>query len=133
MPMQRVTMTSELRQLIRITRTDRAGISQRDAAARAGGLSEVWWRQIEGNRTRVATADTLARMCYAIDVTPAQLRAIGHEHVAELVEQRRNLLEPESRQEHGELGAYLMAAPGLTDEERAALVVVANVFKGQNR
>lgn len=131
--MQRVTITSELRQLIRITRTDRAGLSQRDAAARAGGLSEVWWRQIEGNRTRVATADTLARMCYAINVAPDQLRAIGQEHVAELVERRHSLLDPPAGHESAELGAYLMAAPGLTDEERAALVVVANVFKGQSR
>jgi transcriptional regulator with XRE-family HTH domain len=129
MPMQRVTISPELRQLIRITRTDRAGMSQRAAASAAGGLSEVWWRQIEAGRTPYATADTLARICYAVGVTPAQLRNIGQEHVAELVEQRLSLLEPETDDVGETMEAYLTNTPGLTDEQCAAIVAVAREFR----
>lgn len=128
-PMQRVNITPALRQLIRITRTDRAGMSQRAAASAAGGLSEVWWRQIEAGRTPYATADTLARICYAIAVTPAQLRNIGQEHVANLVEQRMSLLEPEADHVDDTMEAYLFGTPGLTDDQRTAIVAVARAFR----
>jgi hypothetical protein len=133
--MQRVTITPELRLLIRITRTDRAGMSQRAAASAAGGLSEVWWRQIEAGRTPYATADTLARICYAVGVTPAQLRNIGQDHLAELVEQRLDLLEPwtgaaeDTTEAEDVTEAYLSNTPGLTDDQRAAIVAVAREFR----
>jgi len=129
MPMRRVTITPELRQLIRITRTDRAGMTQRAAANSAGGLSEIWWRQIEAGRTPYATADTLARICYAVGVTPAQLRNIGEEHIAELVERRMSLLEPEIDDVADAMDAYLSNTPGLTDDQRAAIVAVARAFR----
>jgi transcriptional regulator with XRE-family HTH domain len=129
MPMRRVTITPELRQLIRITRTDRAGMSQRAAANAAGGLSEVWWRQIEAGRTPYATADTLARISYAIGVTPAQLRNIGEDHIAELVEQRMNLLEPENVDVDEAMEAHLENTPGLTEDQRAALLSVGRAFR----
>jgi len=131
MPMERVTIRRELRLLIRITRTDRAGISQREAAAQAGNMSLVWWKQIEGGRTEVATAGTLAKMCYAIGVTPTQLRSIGEDHIAELVEARQRLLEVDETPEP-DLGleSHLMATPGLTDEQRALLVGIARQMIG---
>jgi transcriptional regulator with XRE-family HTH domain len=103
-------------------------MSQRVAASSAGGLSEVWWRQIEAGRTPYATADTLARICYAVGVTPTQLRNIEEEHVAELVEQRISLLEPEIDDVEETMVAYLSGTPGLTDDQRAAIVTVARAF-----
>ena len=104
-------------------------MSQRVAANSAGGLSEVWWRQIEAGRTPYATADTLARICYAVGVTPAQLRNIEEEHVADLVEQRISLLEPATEDIDDEMAAYLSGTPGLTDDQRAAIVTVARAFR----
>ena len=132
MPMERVTIRRELRQLIRITRTDRAGISQREAAEQAGNMSVVWWKQIEGGRTEIATAGTLAKMCYAIGVTPMQLRSIDEGHIAELVEARQRLLEVDETPEPGlGLESHLMATPGLTDEQRVLLVGIARQMVGR--
>ena len=104
-------------------------MTQRAAANSAGGLSEIWWRQIEAGRTPYATADTLARICYAVGVTPAQLRNIGEEHIAELVERRMSLLEPEIDDVADAMDAYLSNTPGLTDDQRAAIVAVARAFR----
>jgi transcriptional regulator with XRE-family HTH domain len=122
--MDRVAITRQLRQLIRITRTDRARLSQR-AAGEAAGLSEVWWRQIERGNIDYATADTLARMCFVLDITPEQLRRIEQEHVADLVAARHAVLGPEP----DELEDYLMKTPGLSDQARQALVSMAKVFR----
>lgn len=124
--MQRVTITRALRQVIRITRTDRAGLTQR-AAAEAAGLSAVWWKQIEGGQATYATADMLARMCHGIGVSAADLRRIGEGHVADLVEVRAALEAPEDA---GAMTAHLMATPGLTDLQRTALVAMAQALRG---
>jgi transcriptional regulator with XRE-family HTH domain len=124
--MERVEITRKLRQLIRVKRTDQAHITQRGAAL-AAGLSEIWWRQIESGHTDYATADTLARMCYVVGVTPDQLRDIGHGHVAELVELRLGVLGPDRPGD--DMEAHLMRTPGLTDEQRVALVTMAQVFR----
>lgn len=123
--MDRVVITRQLRQLIRITRTDRARMSQK-AAGEAAGLSEVWWRQIERGNIDYATADTLARMCFVLDIAPGQLRTIGQDHVADLVEARQAVLGPEP----DDLEAYLMKAPGLSDQARQALAGMAKVLRG---
>lgn len=124
--MQRVALTRELRQLIRIARTDIAKLSQR-AAAEQAGLSEVWWRQIEKGQAEYATADVLARMSYAVGVTPAQLRRIGQHHVANLVQARVQLLEAHTQADSVE--AHLMLTPGLTNEQKVALVTLARTFR----
>lgn len=128
MPMERVAITPELRQLIRFARTSRhPKMSQRAAAEKAGSFSEIWWRQIEGGHAEYATADSLARMCYAVGVTADQLRRIGQDHIAEVLDARHHLLDapPVSSME-----AHLMATPGLTSEQRAALVVMAKALRG---
>jgi hypothetical protein len=68
-------------------------------------------------------ADTLARMVYSLDGTPDQLRAIGEDHVAELVERRHDLLEPEIvAPATDEAEDHLWKTPGVSDDVRAALV-----------
>ena len=91
-----ITLTRDLTDLIRLQRREVAGLTQKGAAMAAGGMSEVWWRQIERGQAKTAPADTIARMAYAIDITPEQLRNIGENEVADLVERRRELLEPDA-------------------------------------
>jgi transcriptional regulator with XRE-family HTH domain len=125
MPLERVEITRKLRQLIRLMRTDQAHLTQRGAAL-AAGLSEIWWRQIESGHTDYATADTIARMCYAVGVTPDQLREIGQGHVAELVELRLGVL---GSDRPADMEAHLMQTPGLTDQQRMALVTMAQAIR----
>jgi transcriptional regulator with XRE-family HTH domain len=107
--------------LLKLVRTDVAKLSQRQAALAAGGMSESWWRQIETGQADTVPADTVAKMAYAIDVSPEQLRSIGEGHVADLVERRRSLLAPEPpASDEGE--NHLLHTPGATATERAALV-----------
>lgn len=76
-------------------------------------------------------------MAYAIDITPEQLRNIGQHHLADLVERRRALLEPETSAEgrndmESELETYILEAPGLTQGNRTVLVSVAlGLLRGQ--
>lgn len=126
MPMQRVTITRQLRRLIRLTRKDRARLTQREASDRAG-LSEVWWRQIENGHTEYATADTLAAMCDVLDIAPDQLRRLGEDHLAELVEERHELLEPEGAADAME--AHIMTTPGLTESQRKTLAAMARALR----
>lgn len=122
--MQRVTPSPKLRDLIRITRTDVAKLSRREAAELIGG-SEIWWKQIENGSASSVTAGMLARMCYALKITPAQLRSIDQGHVADLVQSRRDLLEvPRGK----DMVSHLMATPGLTTAQRAALVAMAQAL-----
>jgi transcriptional regulator with XRE-family HTH domain len=123
MPMERVEVTRPLRRLIRTMRTDRARLTQR-AAAESVGMSEVWWRQIEGGHSDYATADTLAKMCHAVGVSGDQLRSIGLGQVAELVDDRQSMLGPADDME-----SYLMKTPGLTEPQRVALVTMAKVLR----
>lgn len=127
--MPNITITNDLRDLLRITRREVAGLTQRGAGLAAGGLSEVWWRTIESGRTEHAPAETLARMSYAIGVTPDQLRAIGEDELADLVERRLALLEPETTADS--MDDHLMATPGLTEAQRAVLVTVAHGLQTQ--
>jgi hypothetical protein len=122
-----ITLTPDLTDLIRIQRTDVARVTQKGAALAAGFKSDVWWRQIENGYVKHAPADSLARMCYSIDVTPEQLRNIGQDEVADLVERRRELLEPEAAPTdiEGEIERHLMITPGLADGQRSVLVTVA--------
>lgn len=121
--MERIKITRALRQLIRVMRTDHARMTQKEAAL-AAGLSEIWWRQIESGHTDYATAETLARMAYTVGVPPARLRAVRQGHVADLVELRLGVL-PEA----DGMEAHLMKTPGLTDEQRVALVTLAKVIR----
>ncbi len=121
-----ITLTRDLLDLVRIQRKEVAALTQKGAALAAGDMSEVWWRQIESGHARSAQADTLARMCYAINITPEQLRNVGQHRVAELVERRRALLQPVPESAlRPDLEAHLMATPGLSDKDRAVLVSVA--------
>lgn len=123
MPMERIEITRRLRQLIRMQRTDRAQLTQAQAAEQAG-LSLVWWRHIESGHTDYATAETLARMSRAVGVTPEQLRKVDQDHVADLVEDRDEMLGPDDDME-----SHLMKTPGLTEAQRVALVTMANVLR----
>jgi transcriptional regulator with XRE-family HTH domain len=111
-------MTADLRDLLRLTRTDVAGMSQRQAAL-AAKLSAPWWRRIESGSEDYAPAETLARMCYALDISPAQLRAIGQDDVADLVERRRSLIGPEAADPAEQ---HLWDTPETTEDQRASLV-----------
>jgi hypothetical protein len=119
MAMQRVEITRPLRRLIRDAR---GGMTRQDAAAKTE-LSVIWWRQVENGPAEYATARTLARMCAAVGVAPARLRAIGHEHVADLVEAKADGASPQE-----DLEAHIMATPGLSDAQRWALVVMAQAL-----
>ena len=122
-----IPLSQDLTDLLRLQRREVAGLTQKGAALAAGVMSEIWWRQIESGHAKTAPAETLARMAYAIDVTPQQLRNIGQDRVAELVERRRTLLEPEpDYAPQSELEAYLMATPGLSLNNRLVLVSVAS-------
>ena len=61
---------------------DASGLSQREAARRAG-ISEGWWRQIvagiqpRSGKPARGSDRTLARMARAVAVTPEQLEAAG--------------------------------------------------------
>lgn len=130
MPTTPTPLTPDLRDLLRITRTQVAGLSQRQAALAAGGMSEVWWRTIETGRAGTAPADTVARMAYALDITPEQLRNIGQDHIADLVERRRALLTPEIREPpNDEAEQHLWETPGVSDDIRAALVAYLRTLR----
>jgi len=128
MPMERTPITRDLRQLIRFTRESPPKLTQK-AAATLAGMSEVYWRQIEAGHAPYATADMLARMTYAIGVKPEQLHNIGQGHVADLVEDMGRLLVPAQATPEEDTDAYLRATPGLTDEQREALVVMARALR----
>lgn len=78
--------SDELLRLIKIMRREKARISQREAANLAG-ISTVWWRNVEGGRVQAPT-DTLARMCFALDIPPETLRSINENEVADGVDLR---------------------------------------------
>jgi Helix-turn-helix domain len=121
-----ITLTRDLLDLIRIQRKEVTGLTQKGAALAAGDMSEVWWRQIESGHVKSAQAETLARMCYAINISPEQLRNIGQGGIASLVKRRRALLQPGlGRAPQSDLETYLMATPGLSDKDRVVLVSVA--------
>jgi transcriptional regulator with XRE-family HTH domain len=126
--MERVSIRRDLRSLIRLSR-DTRGLTQKDAAALAGNISDAWWKQIEGGRAEYATAGMLARMCYAVGVTPDQLRNIDEGHIADLVEEHYRLIDMH-RSPNGaaSLVEYLMSTPGMTDEQRAVLVATAQAL-----
>lgn len=109
-------------------------MTQREAADAAGNMSEVWWRTIESGRADYATSDALARMAYAVGITPDQLRSIRQDDIADLVEERQKLLKPyppaHARPATVSMETYLMDTPDLTDEQRAALVVMARALRG---
>jgi hypothetical protein len=128
----RVEMTDDLCSLIRLSRTDVAGVSQKGAGLAAGDMSETRWRQIETGQEDRAPADTVARMCYAVGVTPEQLRAIGQTRLAVLVQQRMTLLEPQ-RVTGDDLEEYLLATPLLTDGQRRVLLAVARALLGEEQ
>jgi hypothetical protein len=116
-------VTADLLDLIKITRKQVLGLSQRQAGLAAGGMSEVYWRTIESGRGGNVPIDTVARMVYSLDITPQQLRHIGQPQLADLVERRRSLLEPETLVAYHDVAEeHLMHTPGATDSQRAALV-----------
>ena len=130
MPTTPTPLTQDLRDLLRITRTQVAGLSQRQAALAAGGMSEVWWRTIESGRVKTVPADTVARMAYALDITPEQLHNIGEDHVADLVERRRALLSPESPAPPDDPAEqHLWETPGVSDDERLALIAYLRTLR----
>lgn len=67
-----------------------SGITQREAARRAG-MSDTRWRQIVSGYQAVggtkasfrSPGDTLARMAHVVAVTPEQLEAVGREDAAQ--------------------------------------------------
>lgn len=122
--MSTVELTSDLCDLIRYQRKEIAGLSQRQAALAAGDMSEVWWRTIESCRVPrgVVPAETLARMCFAIDIDPAQLARIGQPVVGRLVERRRSLLAPPVSIAQDPAEAAIRRIPDLDESEKTALV-----------
>lgn len=90
----------------------------------------MWWRTIESGRVSTVPADTVARMAYALDITPDQLRNIGEDHVAELVERRRALLTPEIREPPTDTAEHhLWQTPDVTDSDRMALVTYLRTLR----
>jgi DNA-binding Xre family transcriptional regulator len=125
-----IKITQDLRDLIRLTRTDVAGLSQRQAALAAGDMSTVWWRTIETGRADTVPADTVARMCYAIDVSPGQLRSIGEDVVAGLVERRHALLQPEILLQSSDAAEqHLWRTPEVTPDDRVALITYLRTLR----
>lgn len=137
MPNTHADLTQDLADLIRYQRKEELGLSQKAAAAAAGGMSEVYWRQIETRHPRAVesvTSGMVARMAYSVDVSPERLRAIGQHHIADLVQRRRELREPENPPDaESALEGHIMAAPGLTEGNRTVLVSVAlGLLRGQS-
>ena len=62
----------------------RLGLSIRQAASRAG-ISEGSWRRTEGERKLKRTDETIAKMAGAVDVTAAQLAALGWHGAAKIL------------------------------------------------
>jgi transcriptional regulator with XRE-family HTH domain len=117
MPDTTMALSHSLRDLIRTARTA-AGLSQRQAAI-AAKCSLSWWQMIETGTREQANAETVARMCYSIDISPEQLEAIGEADLAEQVATYRGFKEP---QVSSVTEAAIWELPGATDEEKAALV-----------
>lgn len=116
-----VTVTDELRSLIRVTRKEHARLTQR-AAAREAGYSTVWWRHIESGQIPEALVDTLARMCFVVGVSPERLATIGFPEVAEGIQQRRAFLEEaEGSPYKDEAEAHLWRTPVSAGTRRALI------------
>lgn len=111
----------ELLRLIKITRREKARISQREAAGIAG-ISQPWWRNIEAGRVRVDT-DTLARMMFALDIEPELLYNMGHEDIARGIEERQKFLDSAAQGSGNDAAeAHLMRTPELNPRQRYSLL-----------
>ena len=107
-----VTLTDDLRELIRMTRKETAHLTQR-AAGRQAGYSAVWWRHIESGAQPEAPSDTLARMCYVVGVSAERLDAIGFPEVADDVRKRHEMLDGTPLNPYVDAAeAYLWNMPG---------------------
>ena len=126
MPTEMIAPDDRLRALIRMYRKERAGLSQREAAERAG-LSAVWWRQIEGGIQPNVQAGTLARMCYAIDIPPLQVSRVGYDHLAELISERYAAFGGQEYADPAE--RHLWLTPETSDTERRALIAYLRTLR----
>jgi transcriptional regulator with XRE-family HTH domain len=101
-----------------------------DRAGALAGISGTRWRQLEDARRairgvgyipEVAPAATLARMAYAVGVTPAELDAQGH---AEAAGELAGVLEARGREDgeaQAEAARMVAGVPGLSARQRQRL------------
>lgn len=87
---QKIHPDAGLRDLIRTARKGHARLSHQKAAE-AAGISASWWRQIESGFQPEVDPTLLARMCLAIELPPASLRARGYPEAAAAVSQLQQL------------------------------------------
>jgi transcriptional regulator with XRE-family HTH domain len=101
-----------------------AGISQRQAAARAG-ISENRWRNIVSGYTTPSAgvyvpskgpADTVARMAQVVGVTPEQLEEAGRDDAAEVLRRLPPLVEAEREPTVAELAAQVAELQAAVNE-----------------
>lgn len=63
----------------------RHGLSQSALATRAG-VSAIWLRQIETGQAQSASADTLGRICYELEIDAIIVKGIGYYDVAAAID-----------------------------------------------
>lgn len=118
-----VTTTAELRWLLK---SARGKLSQAKAAQRAG-ISASWWKQIENATQPAVSEGLLLRMCDAVTIMPASLRAVGHEKLADALADRHRVLGAVAPFEDA-LDRYLWAAPA-DPATRNALIAYARQLR----
>lgn len=115
--------SAALRALI-LARRKQAHLSQKRAALLAG-VTEAWWQRVETGAAPRADADTIARMCYAIDASPEQLDAIGEHTIADAVAAKRRLLAPVADADE----AAIESLPLATRHEKEVLIDVLRALR----
>jgi transcriptional regulator with XRE-family HTH domain len=118
-----VPTDQRLRSLLRAGRHAAGKLSQK-AAARAAGISPVYWQRIESGNLPSAPASTLAAMFLAAGVPAGRLRDEGYDQVAAALDELTSMKAAEVSPED-----YLAATPGASAEEITALQALWKVMR----
>jgi transcriptional regulator with XRE-family HTH domain len=119
--MNQVTVNASLRLLLQTARQAR-GLTQKEAALRAG-IDQSWWKKLESGRRTQTQAGTLAAMAYAAGVSPGDLDKVGRGDVADrlrllLTRDQLPSLDSDIAEDH------LARTPGTTAREREELILL---------
>lgn len=111
-----VTTNRKLRLLLQTARIS-AGLTQAEAARRAG-IDPSWWKKLESGRRTRTQSETISMMAHAVGINPDQLD--GYSDVRERLE----LLSAGAitSLDGTETEAYLAMVPGTTTWERDQLI-----------
>jgi transcriptional regulator with XRE-family HTH domain len=120
--MTQIEVSRDIRLMLQMWRR-RSGLTQAEAASRAG-IDPSWWKKLE-NGSRVRTQDeTLALMLHAVGVTPGDLDGLYPG-----IRERLQVL-PTWQPDAAE--AHILATPGTTTAEKEALVACLRKMRGPN-